>query len=118
MEIKNFFFELSDFYNTSKTQLAEANINEQILIRLNEQTNNWLGRTCVQIENLRQAILSGKLMTFLPHMQELSCATIGVLITEEPVLDSIILKTTKEKKSLMILCNFDLNSKWNLQYLN
>jgi hypothetical protein len=108
--------ELKSFHTFNTEYLKQRTINEQIVNKSIEESNNLLKKAELDNRSLNDIIFDGKLFIFEKNSDKINDTILGVAKVIDIRLDSIILSSTNQIKDLILLCDIQTTKKWNLIY--
>ncbi len=108
--------ELKSFHTFNTEYLKQRTINEQIVNKSIEESNNLLKKAELDNRSLNDIIFDGKLFIFEKNSDKINDTILGVAKVIDIRLGSIILSITNQIKDLILLCDIQTTKKWNLIY--
>jgi len=106
---------VESFHLKVEEYLKQPKLNDDILIKLNKDAVILKEKSDLEIENLKEIILSGRFLKFKPNKEKLQKSFIGEM-DENDIFNSSILTGMNKINELMCLCEFPMNQKWKLIY--
>jgi len=94
--------------------LKRNDLNEKKMFKLNQDANSLNVKSDLEIENIKDIIFSGRFLQFEKNKFDMNRSVLGEFY--EINMKSFILKEKPQIKDLMILCEFNLDQKWNCIY--
>jgi len=108
--------ELESFLNFNKEYLKQHNVDDEIVIKLNEEANSLINKAEIEIQNLKDVIFDGKLLRFHKSSKPITKSFLGITKVIHTEMDSLILFGRNQFEYLMNLCEFSITQTWNLIY--
>jgi hypothetical protein len=112
----NIVKELESFHTNNTEYLKRFDANHKMVIKLNEDANNLIEKTELEIDNLKNVIFDEKFLKFEKNKYKIKRSVLGRTAVNNTKFDSLILIDQAQIKDLLKLCEFSLNQKWNLIY--
>jgi len=109
LDIYNAIKELELFHSVNTEYLKQHIVDDDIVVKTNEEVNNLIKKAELEIENLKEIIFDGTFFKFEKNNQK-------IVTNKENIIDSSILFDKSQIEYLMALCEFSIDQKWNLIY--
>jgi hypothetical protein len=111
--------ELETFHSVNTEYLKKYEVDEELVVKLNEEATNLIKKAELEIENLKETIFDGKAFKFEKNKEKVNKSIIGstqVLNSKFCETYSIILSGKDQINDLISLCEFPAYQKWKLIY--
>jgi len=108
--------ELELFHTVNMEYLKQYEIDDELVIKSNEEATNLIKKAELEVQNLKDAIFDGKLFKFEKNSEKLNKSILGKTKIEKLLIDSFILINKQQINNLMKLCEFQVINKWTLIY--
>jgi len=108
--------ELESFHSVNTEYLKQHIVDDDIVLKTNEEAINLIKKAELEIENLKEIIFDGTFFKFKKNNQKIAKSLIGETSIGGKIIDSNILTVRNQIKNLMALCEFSIDQKWNLIY--
>jgi hypothetical protein len=108
--------ELELFYSVNTELLKQYEVDDDLIMKSNEEAYVLIKKAELEIENLKDTIFDGKLFKFEKNIEKLNKSILGKTKIEKLMIDSVILLNKLQINNLMSLCEFNMVNKWTLLY--
>ena len=108
--------ELELFCEKTTSHLNQFQINESDTVHLNKQSISLNKKAELEIQKLHNLLLNGNILKFKSNETKLTKSIIGEIFLSRVMNHSVILPDEQQFLSLMNLCEFSPEVKWQLSY--
>jgi hypothetical protein len=105
---------LKTFHTINTEYLNQNEVDDETLIKSNEEATSLIKKADIDIQNLKVIIFDGNILTSEKKTQKISKSILG--ISKVVLIDSVILSNIDLIKKLLFVCEFAVYPKWNLIY--
>jgi hypothetical protein len=113
-EFNQMVIELESFYNLKADYLKQYKVNDELLIKSNEEATDLIKKAELELEKLKDVIFDRKILSFEKSSNKINNSILGVIIDNR--FDSFILFGIDQKKDLIELCDIQATKRFNLIY--
>jgi hypothetical protein len=107
--------ELELFHSVNTEYLKKYDIDDDLIIKANNNAINLIKKADLEIQNLKDAIFDGSLLMFEKNNEKINKSILG-RIKADKMIDSLILSNQSQQKKLFSLCEILSDQTWNLIY--